>query len=79
MAGPGRVHELEPVREFTGDTRVLGVSVLRALEQQREQLKEEIATINCATFDEYRSRRGRIEGLDIAIQICKEIQRKLEA
>lgn len=79
MAGPGRVQEVEPVREFTGDTRVLGVSVLRALEQQREQLKEEIATINCATFDEYRSRRGRIEGLDIAIQICKEIQRKLEA
>jgi hypothetical protein len=79
MAGPGRVHELEPVREFTGDTRVLGVSVHRALVEQRAKLIEEIGTIECKTFDEYRNRRGRIEGLDIAIQICKEIQRKLEA
>jgi hypothetical protein len=79
MAGPRNIHEVSPVREFTGDTRVLGASVLRELQAQRERLKEEIATIECKTFDEYRSRRGRIEGLDIAIGICKEIQRKLEA
>lgn len=79
MAGPARIHEVEPVREFTGDTRALGMSVLRALENERAKLIEQIGTIKCKTFDEYTERHGRIEGLDIAIGICKEIQRKLEA
>lgn len=79
MAFARNTIEQEPVREFTGDTRALGASVLRELLLQRERFKEEIATIDCKTLDEYRNRRGKIEGLDIAIGICKEIQRKLEA
>lgn len=79
MAGPSRIHEVEPVREFTGDNRLHVSATQRALETQRGKMAEELASIECKTFDEYRNRRGKIEGLDIAIGICKEIQRKLEA
>lgn len=78
MSLPG-IREMEPVREFTGDPRRLATSLLLALQQQRAELVEQIATIECKTFDEYRARRGKIEGLDIAISFCKEHQRKAES
>jgi hypothetical protein len=71
--------EKEPVREYRGDPRRLARSVLQELTERRAAVVEELATIDCKTFDEYRARRGRIEGLDIAISVCKEVQRKLEA
>jgi len=71
--------EKDPVREFTGDPRRLAVSLLNELQRERARLVEELASIECKTFDEYRHRRGKIEGLDIALNFCKEVQRKLEA
>jgi hypothetical protein len=71
--------EKEPVREFRGDPRRLAHSVLHELQAARETAVNELATITCATFEEYKARRGKIEGLDIAISVCKEVQRKLEA
>lgn len=71
--------EQEPVREFSGDPRTLAISLLRELTQERARLVEELARIECKTFDEYRSRKGRIDGVDIAISLCKTVQSKLEA
>lgn len=71
--------EKDPVREFRGDPRRLAHSVLRELEESRAQAIHQLATIECKTFDEYRQRFGLIQGLDIAIAVCKEVQRKLEA
>lgn len=71
--------EKEPVREFRGDPRRLAHSVLHDLKMAREAAVNQLATIDCKTFDEYRLRKGRIEGLDIAISVCQEVQRKLEA
>lgn len=71
--------EQEPVREFSGDPRTLAISLLRELTQERARLVEELARIECKTFDEYRSRKGRIDGVDIAISLCKTVQGKLEA
>jgi hypothetical protein len=71
--------EKEPVREFRGDPRRLARSVLQELTEARARAVDELATVVCQTFDDYRARRGKIEGLDIAISVCKEVQRKLEA
>lgn len=71
--------ELEPVREFTGDHRRLSMTLLKMLEAERSKEVEDLARIDLKTFDEYRARRGKIEGLDIAINFCKEAQSKLEA
>jgi hypothetical protein len=71
--------EKDPVREYRGDPRRLARSVLQELTEAREKAVNELATIECKTFDEYRLRKGRIDGLDIAINVCKEVQRKLEA
>jgi hypothetical protein len=73
------IQELEPVREFTGDNQRLTMTLLQMLQTERATQVEQLATIQLATFDEYRARRGKIEGLDIAINFCKEAQRKLEA
>jgi hypothetical protein len=73
------IKELDPVREYQGDPRRLAGSVLTELESMRAQLVEEIGTIQCTTFEEYRNRFGKIEGIDIAISICKQVQKKLEA
>jgi hypothetical protein len=76
---PRGIQELEPVREFTGDNQRLTMTLLQMLQTERATQVEQLATIQLATFDEYRARRGKIEGLDIAINFCKEAQRKLEA
>jgi hypothetical protein len=76
---PAGVRELEPVREFTGDNRRLTMTLLQMLERERAQKIDELATLHLNTFDEYRARRGEIQGLDIAIFFCKEVQSKLEA
>ena len=79
LMGPKGVIEREPVREFTGDHRRLTVTLLQMLQAERTREVENLATIDLKTFDEYRTRRGKIEGLDIAINFCKEAQKKLEA
>ncbi len=71
--------EMEPVREFSGDPRRLTHSVLHELRTARAKFVEELGAVELKTFDEYRNRRGKIEGLDIAISICEAVQRKLEA
>lgn len=71
--------EKDPVREYRGDPRRLAHSVLGELEKARAAAVNELATIECADFAAYRARKGKIEGLDIAISVCKEVQRKLEA
>jgi hypothetical protein len=71
--------EKDPVREYRGDPRRLAHSVLGELMAARAAAINELATITCASFDEYKARRGKIEGLDIAISVCQEVQRKLEA
>jgi hypothetical protein len=71
--------EKEPVREFLGDPRRLARSVLAELQERRAAAVNELATLECKTFEDYRLRKGRIEGLDIAISVCQEVQRKLEA
>jgi hypothetical protein len=71
--------ERDPVREYQGDPRRLAGSVLAELQRSRAQLVEEIGTIQCTTFEEYRNRFGKIEGIDIAISICQQVQKKLEA
>lgn len=71
--------EQEPVREFRGDPRRLAHSVLQELDRSRAEAVRQLATIECKTFDEYRQRFGKIQGLDIAISVCQEVQRKLEA
>lgn len=71
--------EKEPVREYRGDPRQLARSVIQELKTARAAAVEQLATIDCKTFDEYRQRKGKIEGLDIAISVCQEVQRKLEA
>lgn len=76
---PRGVQELEPVREFTGDNQRLTMTLLQMLERERATQVEQLATLHLATFEDYRARRGQIEGLDIAINFCKEAQRKLEA
>lgn len=76
---PKGVVEMEPVREFTGDHNLLSLTLLKMLEAERARWVEVIATRDCETFEAYRNLRGRIEGLDIAINFCKEAQRKLEA
>lgn len=73
------IAEKDPVREFRGDPRRLAHSVLHELQQARALAVDELARIVCQTFDEYKARRGKIEGLDIAISVCQEVQRKLEA
>lgn len=76
---PANIHEADPVREFTGDTRRMTHSVLNELQRERARIVEELGTIELKTFEEYRHRRGRIDGLDIAIKICKDVQKQLEA
>ena len=76
---PKGVVEQEPVREFTGDHHRLARTLLQMLEAERNNRVDEIARRDCKTFDEYRNLRGKIDGLDIAINFCKEAQRKLEA
>jgi len=76
---PPGIREVEPVREFTGDSRRLTMTLLQMLERERAVTIEQLATLELKTFDEYRARRGKIEGLDIAINFCKEAQSKLEA
>lgn len=71
--------EQEPVRGYQGDPRRLAHSVMQELKVARAAAVNELATIECKTFDEYRARRGKIEGIDIAISVCQEVQRKLEA
>lgn len=71
--------EKDPVREFVGDHHRLARTLLQLLQHARNQAVEELAKIECKSFDEYRARRGKIEGLDIAIKFCEEAQRKLEA
>ncbi len=73
------IREQDPVREYTGDPRRLARSVLHELTTARAAAVDELATIDCADFAAYRARKGKIEGLDIAISVCKEVQRKLEA
>jgi hypothetical protein len=73
------IHEKDPVREFVGDHRQLTRNLLAELSRVRAAAVEELATIECKSFDEYRLRKGKIEGIDIAIHLCKETQRKLEA
>lgn len=73
------ISEKDPVREYVGDPRRLAHTVLGELMKAREAAIEQLATIECRTFDHYRAIRGKIEGLDIAISVCKEVQRKLEA
>ena len=77
--GTRGIKELEPVREFTGDNRRLTMTLLQMLQAERAAQAEQLATLDLKTFDEYRARRGKIEGLDIAINFCKESQSKLEA
>jgi len=79
MSQPRNIHEIDPVREFAGDPRRLAIALQQMLQELRQQLVEQLASIECKTFDEYRARRGKIEGIDIAINFCKEAQRKLEA
>jgi hypothetical protein len=74
-----RIAEKEPVREFVGDHRSLARNLLGTLQAARAAAVEELATIDCTTFEDYRLRKGKIEGIDIAISLCKEEQRKLEA
>jgi hypothetical protein len=73
------IAEKEPVREYAGDPRRLAHTVLGELKKSRDAAIEQLATIECKTYDQYRAIRGKIEGLDIAISVCKEVQRKLEA
>jgi hypothetical protein len=73
------IFEKDPVREYRGDPRRLAHSVLQDLLTAREQAVMELAQIECKSFDEYRARFGKLQGLDIAINVCKEVQRKLEA
>lgn len=77
--GKQGIVEVDPVREFTGDPRRLAVSLLEALQRQRAQLVETIATRDAENFEEYRFWRGQIDGIDIAINFCKEHQKKAEA
>jgi hypothetical protein len=79
FAPPHGIRESQPVREFTGDTRRLAMTLLQMLQKARADEIESLGTIELKTFDEYRARRGRIDGLDIAIKFCKEAQSKLEA
>jgi len=79
MLRPRSIQELEPVKEFSGDHIQLSINLLRQLQLARAEQVEQLATIECKTFDEYRARRGKIEGLDIAINFCKEQQSKLGA
>lgn len=71
--------EQEPVREFAGDPRHLAFSVLRELQTERQRLINELGTLYLKTMEEYRERRGKIDGIDIAISICQKVQGKLEA
>ena len=71
------IHEKEPVREFVGDHHRLTRNLLGELKRAREAAIDELATIECKTFDEYRARKGKIEGIDIAIHLCQEVQSKL--
>jgi len=71
--------EKDPVREFMGDHHALARNLLQMLQIARATEVEGLAKIECKTFDEYRNRKGKIEGLDIAIYFCEEAQRKLEA
>lgn len=78
------IHEREPVREFIGDHRALSIGLLRKLQQLREQLVAEVAQggVNngfIKSFEDYRNHCGKIEGIDIAIGLCKEVQNQLEA
>ena len=79
MAFSRNLVEMEPVREFTGDHHTLARTLMQVLQKARADLVEELATVDLKTFDEYRARRGKIEGLDIAINFCKEAQKRLEA
>ena len=79
MAGLRGIAEKEPVREFAGDHHTLARNLLQSLQVHRAELVEQLATLELKTFDEYRNRRGKIEGIDIAIDFCKKAQHKLEA
>lgn len=74
---PRASHFVEPVREFTGDHRRLTVKLLPLLEQQRAILAEALVKGGPKDFAEYRNRVGVIEGLDIAIERCKQVQSQL--
>lgn len=67
----------EPVREFTGDHRRLAINLLPQMEQQRATLAEALVKGGPKDFAEYRNRVGVIEGLDIAIGLCKQVQSQL--
>lgn len=78
------IHEREPVREFTGDHHQLAINLMRRLEQQRASLVEQLAKAGVSggfikSLDDYRFHCGKIEGIDIAINLCKEAQSKLGA
>ena len=67
----------EPVTEFMGDHDRLSRSLLKVLQNERESHAAALAKGGPKDFAEYRNRVGVIEGLDIAIGHCQEVQRQL--
>lgn len=76
---PKGVVEQEPVRGFTGDHHRLNATLMQMLQTQRADFASFLAVGQGVTsYDQYRYRVGQIEGLDIAINFCKQAQEKLQ-
>lgn len=83
MAGipqPKRVADPFPtVHTEVDDHPALAGTLLRMLQDQREDLANRLVKGQPQTFDEYRNLVGKVEGLDIAIAACKAANDKLRA
>lgn len=65
------------VRLYAPDHPALAITVRSQIEQQRNKLIEENGTGNAQDWGDYKSRAGVIMGLDLALQICINIESEI--
>jgi len=70
--------EREPVREFTGDHHRLAMTLMQMLQAQRDQAAALLVKKSAKDYADYTNACGRIDGLDIAISLCKQQQERLQ-
>lgn len=63
---------------YAGDDRRLPLTLLAGLEAERTRESEALVQGIAKTFDDYRWRVGKIQGLTSAIELCKNAMKDSE-
>lgn len=74
---PALVRPIEPVNALQDDHPSLSRNLLRDLQTERAKLVEEL--ILAKDWADYEKRRGLINGVETAINLCENAQSKLNA